>query len=573
MLAQIAMRTAAEMLSRLRIGPKLLLAPGVVLVLLVLLSCGAYLAMVRQNDSLDTIVQQRATHMRAASDLVASAQRAHAQAYQILTWISGSFPHSRVEPLVRDVQLQQANIERGFAGLTRLTQETPSRHREAELRYIEQAASAWRVYVGAVQDVIEIAQVDDSISASAMAKAERAFGVVAQRLTELARREQELSEEASFDAAEEFKAIATLMPIVIILSIAASLAITMAVRRSLLAEVGAIEAAASSLANGDLTVRTRVEGDDEIASTSRALDDGIRSLNLSLRTILDSARSIGSASRDIALGRAGLPPRAGVRASLEQTATSMQDLAASMIETADSARLANRLAESATVAAQQGGSVVHRLVATLENVRRSAARLEEIGETIETACSRAGVLALNAAVEAAQTGPQAWTFAQAACEVRALAGRAVAGAREARELAREALATIEGGTATALDAGSSMADLASSVQEVGDIVSRIGCASAARAENLAGVNQAIVRMDELTQQGTRMVEDAALAARSLQQQALSLSQAVAAFRLDEAAQAPGGTEQENGAAGAPVKRPGGPGHPYLRLASSRNRVD
>jgi methyl-accepting chemotaxis protein len=558
------------MLSRLRIGPKLLLAPGLVLVLLVLLSCGAYLEMLRQNDSLDTIVQQRATHMRAASDLVASAQKAHAQAYQILTWISGSFPRSRVEPLVRDVQLQQANIERGFASLTRLAQDTPPRHREAELRDVEQALSAWRVYVGAVHDVIEIAQVDDSISANAMAKAERAFGVVGERLTELSRREQELSEEASFDAAEEFKAIATLMPIVIILSIAASLAITMAVRRSLLAEVGAIEAAASSLANGDLTVRTRVEGDDEIASTSRALDDSIRSLNLSLRTILDSARSIGSASRDIALGRAGLPPRAGVRASLEQTATSMEDLAASMMETADSARLANRLTEAASSAAQQGGSVVHRLVATLENVRRSAARLDEIGETIETACSRAGALALNAAVEAAQTGPQAWTFAQAACEVRALAGRAVAGAREARELAREAMATIEGGTATALDAGSSMADLASSVQEVGDIVNRIGCASAARAENLAGVNQAIVRMDELTQQGTRMVEDAAIAARTLQQQALSLSQAVAAFRLDEAVQAPAEAEQEDRAAGAPVKRPGGPGqHPYLRLASSR----
>jgi methyl-accepting chemotaxis protein len=559
------------MLARLRIGPKLLLAPGVVLVLLVVLSCGAYLAMLRQNDSLDTIVQQRATHMRAASDLVASAQRAHAQAYQALTWISGSFPRSRVEPLVRDVQLQQAGIERGFASLTRLVQGTPARHRAAELRYVEQAASAWKLYEGAVRDVIEIAQVDDSISANAMAKAERAFDVVAQRLTELARREQELSEEVSGQAAADFKTVATLMPVVIVLSIAALLAITMAVRRSLLAGLGAIDAAASSLASGDLTVRARVDGDDEIATTSRALDDSIRNLNGSLRTILESARSIGSASREIALGRASLPPRAGVRASMEQTAGSMHELAAAMMETADSARVANRLAEAASSAAQEGGSVVHRLVATLENVRRSAARLDELGEDIETACGRAGALALNVAVEAAQNGPQAVGFAQAACEVRALAGRAAAGARAARELAREAVSAIEIGSASALDAGSSMADLASSVQEVGDIVSRIGCASAARAENLAGVNQAIVRMDELSQQGTRMVEDAALAARSLQQQALSLSQAVAAFRLDEAVQAPSCIAEIVGAAGAPDRRPGGPGHPYLRLASSRGR--
>jgi methyl-accepting chemotaxis protein len=561
------------MLSRLRIGPKLLLAPGVVLVLLVLLSCGAYVAMLRQNDSLDTIVQQRATHMRAASDLVASAQRAHAQAYQILTWISGSFPHTRVEPLVRDVQQQQAAIERGFASLQGLARETPLRHREAELRYVEQAASAWRLYVAAVRDVIEIARIDESISANAMAKADRAFGVVAQRLTELARREQELSEEASLDAANDFRNVATMMPIVIALSIAASLAITMAVRRSLLAEIGAIEAAASSLASGDLTVRARVDGDDEIATTSRALDDSIRNLNGSLRTILESARSIGSASREIALGRAGLPPRAGVRASIEQTAVSVQDLAASMMETADSARHANRLAESASAAAQQGGSVVHRLVATLETVRRSASRLDQLGEDIELACGRAGGVALSAAVEAAQGGPQAASFAQAACEVRALAGRAVADAREARELARAALAAIEGGTGIALDAGSSMADLASSVQEVGDIVNRIGCASAARAENLAGVNQAIVRMDELTQQGTRMVEDAAMAARTLQQQALCLSQAVASFRLDEAVQPCLDAEEENGAAGASDRRPGSPGHPYLRLASSRRGKD
>jgi methyl-accepting chemotaxis protein len=559
------------MLARLRIGPKLLLAPGVVLVLLVLLSCGAYLAMLRQNDSLDTIVQQRATHMRAASDLVASAQRAHAQAYQILTWISGSFPRSRVEPLARDVQVQQAGIERGFASLAHMVQSTPASQRAAELRYVEQAAAAWKLYVAAVRDVIEMAQVDDSISANAMAKADRAFGVVAQRVTELARREQELSEDASSQAAADFKTVATLMPIVIVLSIAASLAITMAVRRSLLGELRAIDAAAISLASGDLTVRARVEGDDEIATTSRALDDSIRNLNGSLRTILESARSIGTASREIALGRAGLPPRAGVRASLEQTAGSVHELAAAMMETADSARVANRLAEAASSAAQQGGSVVHRLVATLENVRRSAARLDELGADIETACGRAGALALNAAVEAAQNGPQASSFAQAACEVRALAGRAAAGAREARGLAQEAVAAIEIGSATALDAGSSMANLASSVQEVGDIVNRIGCASAARAENLAGVNQAIVRMDELTQQGTRMVEDAAMAARTLQQQALSLSQAVATFRLDEVVQAPVSIAEIAGAAGAPDKRPGSPGHPYLRLASSRNR--
>ena len=565
----------ASMLSRLRIGPKLLLAPGVTLVLLIMLSCSAYYAMVRQNDSLDTIVQQRAVHMRAAADLAASAQRAHAQAYQVLTWISGSFPRTRVEPLARDVQIQHAAVERGFAGLARLTADSPG-----ERRFVDQAQRAWVSYVSAVQDVIEIAQIDQSISANAMSKAERAFGIVAQRLGELSRHEQELSEMASSGAEDDFKTVSTLMPLVIALSIAAALAITMAVRRSLLAEVGAIETALNGLASGDLTVKPRVYGNDEIADTSRALEASIRSLNGLLRTILESARSIGSSSREIALGRAGLPPRAGVRASLEQTACSMQELAAAISQTADSAQQANRLTETATEAAQQGNHVVHRLVATLENVRRSASRLEELGGSIETTLGRAGMLALNAAVEAAQTGEGGQSFAQAACDIRALAQRAALAAHEARELAQQSMETIESGHAWALDAGTSMADLASSVQEVGDIVNRIGSASAEGVQELAGVNQAIVRMDEMTQQGTRMVEEAAMAARSLQQQALTLSRAVAAFRLDEAVHVPDNAthdlrnrveQNETGPAGPSDRRPGGAGHPYLRLAASRGQ--
>lgn len=559
------------MLARLRIGPKLLLAPGVVLVLLILLSCGAYYAMVRQNDSLDTIVQQRARHMRAAVELAASSQRAHAQAYQVLTWISGSFPRTRVEPLARDVLLQQAAVERGFASLARMTGDSPG-----ERRYVDQAQRAWSLYVLAVRDVIEIAQLDQSISANAMSKAERAFGVVTQRLAELSRREQELSEMASNGAESDFKTMSTLMPLVIALSIVASLAITMAVRRSLLAEIGAIEAAVHGLASGDLTIKPRVYGNDEIAETSRALDASIRNLNGTLRSILDSARSIGSASREIVIGRAGLPPRAGVRASLEQTASSMQELAAAMNLTADSAQQVNRLTESASAAAQQGGSVVHRLVTTLETVRRSAGRLEELGASIETTLGRAGTLALNAAVEAAQTGEQGQSFAQTACDVRVLAQRAALAAHEARELARQTMATIESGSAWAAQAGSSMADLASSVQEVGDIVNRIGCASAERAQELAGVNQAIVRMDEMTQQGSRMVEEAAMAARSLQQQALSLSRAVATFRLDEALHGHDGHEadlrnRKEAAEVSGAKRPGDPSHPYLRLATSRGQ--
>jgi methyl-accepting chemotaxis protein len=561
------------MLARLRIGPKLLLAPGAVLVPLVLLSCGAYFAMVRQNESLDMIVGQRAVHVRAAADLVAAAQKSHAQAYQALTWTGGSFSRARIEPLVQDVRRQHAAIEQGFAALERLTSASAS-----ERRYVVQARAAWGLYVAAVRDVLEIVPLDQSIGANAMSKAERAFATVAQRLTELAQREHELSEQAAQQAQDDFRLMATLMPLVVALSVAASLAITLAVRRSLLAGVGAIEAAVHGLASGDLTLRPRVDGDDEIAATSRALDASIRNLNGTLRTILESARSIGSASREIVLGRGSLPPRAGVRDSLERTATSMRDLAAAMDLNADSALAANRLAEDASYAAQQGGGTVHRLVATMEEVRRTALRLEALGAGIEATLVRAGAVALDAAVDAARAGPAGQQAAQAVCELRMLAQRAQEAARETRTLARGAVGAIEDGTACAAQAGSSMADLASSVQEVGDIVNRIGSASSERARDLDGVSQAIVRMDEMTRQGSRLVEEAAMAARSLQQQALALSRAVATFRLDEALHAPGAgtpaTQDETAPHGTPLAgRPGGAGHPYLRLASRRGQDD
>jgi len=532
------------MLARLRIGPKLLLAPGVVLLLLVLLSCGSYYAMVRQNESLDSIVQRRAANLRAVAELSASARSAHAQAYQVLTWISGSFPHFRIDPLALDLQARHGAVERDLARLARLTADSPE-----EQRYVEQARAAWAQYVPAVRDVIEIARIDQSISANAMVKAERAFAVVAQRLAELSRREQALSEQASRDAADDFRLIAVLMPVVIVLSIAASLAITMAVRRALLADIGAIGAAAHGLASGDLTIRARAYADDEIGQTARLLDAGIRGLNRQLRTVLDSARAIGEASREITLGRAGMPPRAHVRDALDRTTASMQALATALDDSAASAHAAGALAARAGTAAEQGGALAHRLVTTMEQVRRAAVRMDRIGAAIENTLACAGD---------ADGGAR---------EARALARRAQRAAREARTLARATVAALDDGGACAVEAGATMAGLAGAVEDMAGIVDTIGSTGTERARELAGATQAIMRMDELTQQGSRMVEEAALAARALQQQALGLARTVAVFRLDEAVQG----SNETAPPGTHLLRPGRAGRPYLRLASSRGK--
>ena len=536
------------MLARLRIGPKLLLAPGVVLVLLVLLCCASYTTMVRQNESLDSVVQRQAAHLRVAGELSAAARGAHARAYQLLTWMSGSFPRARLDPLALELQAQQGAVERGLARLARQAADSPH-----EQRCVVEARAAWAQYVPAVRDVIEIARNDPSIGANAMIRAERAFGIVAQRLAALALREQALSERASAQAAEDMRVVAVLMPLAIALSICVALAITTAVRRALLADIGAIGAAASGLASGDLTIRAGVDGADEIAQTARALDAGILGLNGQLRSVLDSARTIGAASREITLGRAGQPPRAQLHAAAEGATATIEGLATALGEVAAGARAADALAVRAGAVADAGSASVHRLVATIAQVRQAAARLEHIGTALEASLAHAGAGAAGNA-----DGHDA--------------AQALHAAREARALARAAVEALDGGRAGALDAGAALGQLADSVEDAAGIAAGMGRASAAQAHEAAGAAQAIVRMDELTQLGSRMVEEAALAARTLQQQALGLARTVAAFRLDEAVQAAPERRNDTAPRGAHMVRPGGAGHPYLRLASSRGKA-
>lgn len=537
------------MLERLRIGPKLLLAPGLVLVLLIVSLSGAWYAMVRQNQSLESIVQVRAARIKDANGLVAEAQAAHAKSYRLLTGIGGSFSAPRIEALVADIDQRHSAIRRKFARLSRHT--LPG---SAERRFLDLSENAHAAYVEAIGNVIELARGDQSIGANAMGKAERAFDTVALHLAELSHLEQQLSEAASQRAAADFKTVSTLMPALVALSVILSLAVTMAVRRSLLKEVRDIGDAALDLASGNLTVRRRDYGSDEISDTSRALDSSIRTLNSTLKNILDSARSIDTASREIALGNADLSNRTEVQASsLEQTTASMERLTATLSNTAVNALEANRLAASASTIAQKGGSVVERLVRTMASIRDSSQRVVAMAEAIDQIAGQTSVLAVNAAVEAARAGEHGRGFAVVASEVRVLAQQAMGVSREICALVALAVSEIDDGSAAATNAGYSMAGLVSSVRQVEDMISQISDASARQASGIWDVNCAIVQMDHMTQQNSALVEQAAAAAGSLQDQALSLSRAVASFKLDE---------------NVPPAPPKG-GKPKLTLASKR----
>jgi len=543
------------MLSKLRIGPKLLLAPGVVLILLIVLSVGAFAGLVRQNHRLEDMVQQRAVRLKAAADLVAGANRAHTEIYQLLTWINASFSPARIDALVHDIHARHAALDRQYAQLEMATQANP-----AERRFVVQSQAAHALYVKAIGDVVELSMADQSMAANAMSTAERAFDVVARRLDELSRLEATLGTRAYNDAEREFRTLSILMPVLVVLSITLSLLVTMAVRRAMLKDVSEIGAAAIDLAEGNLTVKNRVYGKDEIAETSRALDTSIRNLNTTLKTILASAQSIDTASREIAKGNVDLTQRTEAQAStLEEASSSMKELSDTVTQTANNAQLANHLARCATNFAVRGGSVVQRLVVTMAAIRGSSRKVVEIVGVMDGIAFQTNLLALNAAVEAARAGAHGEGFAVVAGEVRTLAERSATAAHEIKQLIAESVAEIEGGSRSVEEAGTSMAEIVASVQQVGDIIDQVSAASAVQAQGLQGMHQAIVEMDQVTQQKLALVEQAASAASGLQRQAVNLSEAVAMFKLDEGIEPP------------PSRLPAGsPRVVRLRLASVRN---
>jgi methyl-accepting chemotaxis protein len=294
------------MLSRLKIGPKLLLAPAAVLLLLIFSSCSSYVAMLNQNRAFEAIVYERAGRMQEAGVLLSEAQQAHANVYQLLTWMSASFSAPRLDTLVGEIRQRHGAIGRRFDVLGRQLIGAGARGSGAERRLLALGRAAFGAYLHDVSDVLELAQQDHSLSANAMSKAERSFDVMERHLAGLSALEQVLSERAQRAAKADFDAAAVLMPAIVALSVMLTGAITMAVRAALLHELGAIGAAAAGLGEGDLSVPRRSYGRDEISETSRALDASIRNLNRTLRDFRTLAAEVDGESRLVAEDNAAL---------------------------------------------------------------------------------------------------------------------------------------------------------------------------------------------------------------------------------------------------------------------------
>ncbi|ARP81667.1 hypothetical protein CAL12_13165 [Bordetella genomosp. 8] len=288
----------------------------------------------------------------------------------------------------------------------------------------------------------------------------------------------------------------------------------------------------------DLTRRVPVRRMDEIGAAASAFNELMARLGAVLRAVDRGSEAVSVATRQISAGNADLSARTEKQAAaLEQTAASMTQLAETVRQNADNAREADGLTVSATQVVDTGHAAVQRMAVTMADITARSGKIADITTLIEGIAFQTNILALNAAVEAARAGEQGRGFAVVATEVRALAQRAAAAAKEIKVLIEASASSVRDGAAQAGEVGHAMDEAQAAIQRVAAMVGEIAGASAEQSQGIGQVTQAVGQMDEVTQQNAALVEEAAAAAAALLDQAETLRRAVAVFRLPEEATA------------------------------------
>jgi methyl-accepting chemotaxis protein len=343
-----------------------------------------------------------------------------------------------------------------------------------------------------------------------------------------------LMDESGDEAANNFRNSSNLMAVLAAMATLLACAFAYWATRSITVPLTRAVQVARTVAAGDLTSNIEAGSADETGQLIQALKD----MNDSLVKIVGQVRSgtdaIVTASSQISAGNLDLSSRTEQQASsLEETASSMEELTSTVKQNDGSATQANQLAQSASVVALKGGEVVAQVVSTMGSINDSSRKIADIIGVIDGIAFQTNILALNAAVEAARAGEQGRGFAVVATEVRSLAQRSAAAAKEIKALIDDSVEKVDAGSKLVAEAGVTMQEVVESVRRVTDIMGEITAASSEQSAEIEQVNRAIGQMDDVTQQNAALVEEAAAAAASLHDQSGNLMQVVSLFKLND----------------------------------------
>jgi methyl-accepting chemotaxis protein len=291
---------------------------------------------------------------------------------------------------------------------------------------------------------------------------------------------------------------------------------------------------ARQVADGDLTVKLEAREISETGHLLQALAHMTEQLRSLLAEVSAGAQAVSAASAQIAQGNLDLSQRSEEQAStLEETASTMEELTSTVSQNAQNARQVSQLAEGASEVARQGGQVVGQVVSTMTSISESSRKIADIVGVIDGIAFQTNILALNAAVEAARAGEQGRGFAVVAAEVRHLAQRSAAAAKEIKALIADSVDRVEAGTRQVDAAGKTMEEIVGSVKKVGDLIAEIAAASQEQSLGIGQVNTAVMQMEQVVQQNASLVEEATAATESMKAQAGSLLEMVSRFKLGD----------------------------------------
>ncbi|WP_273161545.1 methyl-accepting chemotaxis protein [Massilia timonae] len=512
-------------LANLSIGKRLALGFGAVSLMLVLISALSNASILRLNNGTREIVEHRIPAIEMSN-------RVEAQISIIAIAVRNMMLND--DPADRQRQVQAIEDARKVMTTT-LVEIEPTLMAHAEsigiLRRMETASAS---YLAGADQLVKLIQAGEDAQARAYLVNELRprLGILKEATgAELALQKQ-FSAAAAQDAAATYGSTIRQTWGLGLFALALGAGIAVWITRSITRPLGQALEVANTVAAGDLTSRIEVTTRDETGQLLQALKTMNDSLARTVGAVRAGTDTIAVAAEQVAAGSLDLSSRTEQQAgALEETASSMEELTSTVRQNADNARQANKLAESASGVAARGGEVIHQVVGTMDEIQASSSKIGDIIGVIDGIAFQTNILALNAAVEAARAGEQGRGFAVVATEVRNLAQRSAAAAREIKELIGDSSDKVANGSRLVAQAGATMEEIVDSVRRVTDIMAEISAASLEQTAGIEQINGAVAQMDEGTQQNAALVEETAAASNAMQEQAARLAQAVAVFRI------------------------------------------
>ena len=400
---------------------------------------------------------------------------------------------------------------------------------------VDQALTEIQQYaegIGPIFDRLENAQLDGAGAGAYADQLKQHMEATDQLLSTLAQSARQQMDEARQAVDARTSAMTGLIGVTLLVALAVLVPLTLASVRSITRSLAQARDLAEHIAAGDLTHEIRAQQQDEVGQLVQAMGRMQEALRALVHQVQDAAGNIATASGEIATGNQDLSLRTEqTAASLQETASSMELLAGTVQSGAESSRHASDYAVSAAQVAQRGGSVVEQVVQTMDQISASSRKIADITGVIDSIAFQTNILALNAAVEAARAGEQGRGFAVVAGEVRTLAQRSAAAAREIKDLIGNSSQRVEDGSRQVAQAGQTMTEIVGSVRRVSDIIGEVTAAAADQRDNLGQIHQSVRQLDQMTQQNAALVEQSAAASESLREQARLLAQAVRQFKV------------------------------------------